>query len=507
MRSKKAIYNIISNLILQFVVVMYGFIVPQIIISNFGSSVNGLISSITQFLAYITLLESGFGPVVKAMLYKPIAEKDNKTIKNILKASEKFFRTIAGIFIVYIIALTIIYPILVRNEFSNVYTISLILIIAISTFAEYFFGMTYRLYLQAEQKTYIISIIQVFTYILSTITIVILAKLNASIQIIKLVSSMIFVLRPILQNYYVRKKYNMNLKDAEGNYKIKQKWDGLAQHVASIIHSNTDITILTFFCSLTEVSVYSVYYLVVAGIKKIIEAFSSGIDAFWGDMIAQNENENLNKKFNSYEIFYFTICTIIFSCTITLIVPFVMVYTKGITDVDYSRPMFAILLVLAEMVCMIRLPYISITYAAGHFKQTRIGAWIEAILNIIISIILVIKHGIVGVAIGTLVAMIIRTIEFVNYSSKSILKRKVFSSYKKILIMVLEIIITIPIWIYVNEPLNVDNYIKWIMVAIATFIIVTFEVLLINVAVYKKEFKNIFNLIKNKIRGKNENKV
>ena len=83
MRSKKAIYNIISNLMLQFVVVIYGFIVPQIIISNFGSSVNGLISSITQFLAYITLLESGFGPVVKATLYQPIAKKDNKTIKNI----------------------------------------------------------------------------------------------------------------------------------------------------------------------------------------------------------------------------------------------------------------------------------------------------------------------------------------------------------------------------------------------------------------------------------------
>ena len=306
MRSKKAIYNIISNLMLQFVVVIYGFIVPQIIISNFGSSVNGLISSITQFLAYITLLESGFGPVVKATLYQPIAKKDNKTIKNILKASEKFFRTIAGIFIVYIIALTIIYPILVRNEFSNVYTISLILIIAISTFAEYFFGMTYRLYLQAEQKTYIISIIQVFTYILSTITIVILAKLNVSIQIIKLVSSIIFVLRPLLQNYYVRKKYNMNLKDAEGNYKIKQKWDGLAQHVAAVIHSNTDITILTFFCSLTEVSVYSVYYLVVAGIRKIIEAFSSGIDASWGDMIAKNEYKNLNEKFDLYEVLFYS---------------------------------------------------------------------------------------------------------------------------------------------------------------------------------------------------------
>ena len=73
MRSKKAIYNIITSIILQLIMIVYGFVVPKIIINNFGSDVNGLVSSITQFLAYITLLESGFGPVVKSALYKPIA--------------------------------------------------------------------------------------------------------------------------------------------------------------------------------------------------------------------------------------------------------------------------------------------------------------------------------------------------------------------------------------------------------------------------------------------------
>jgi hypothetical protein len=495
MRSKKAIYNIISNLMLQFVVVIYGFIVPQIIISNFGSSVNGLISSITQFLAYITLLESGFGPVVKATLYQPIAKKDNKTIKNILKASEKFFRTIAGIFIVYIIALTIIYPILVRNEFSNVYTISLILIIAISTFAEYFFGMTYRLYLQAEQKTYIISIIQVFTYILSTITIVILAKLNVSIQIIKLVSSIIFVLRPLLQNYYVRKKYNMNLKDAEGNYKIKQKWDGLAQHVAAVIHSNTDITILTFFCSLTEVSVYSVYYLVVAGIRKIIEAFSSGIDASWGDMIAKNEYKNLNEKFDLYEVLYFIVCTIVFASAIVLIVPFVSVYTRDINDANYIRYTFGYLIVISEFIWAIRLPYSSIILAAGHFKETRIGAWIEAISNIVISIVLVFKFGIIGVTIGTIVAMIIRTIEFIYHTNKYILKRNIFESIKKVFLIVIETII-IFILFKITPQIENTSYVTWSINAIIVSIEACIVTVLLNIMMYQKDMKKIFNKVK-----------
>ena len=65
MRSKKAIYNIVSSLVLQVVVLISGFIVPKLIISKFGSDVNGLLSSIAQFLAYISLLESGIGPVVR----------------------------------------------------------------------------------------------------------------------------------------------------------------------------------------------------------------------------------------------------------------------------------------------------------------------------------------------------------------------------------------------------------------------------------------------------------
>ena len=84
MRSKNAIINVIASVSLQLITIICGFIIPKLIISNYGSNVNGLIHSITQFLAYITLLESGFGPVVLATLYKPIANKDKGTIEEIL---------------------------------------------------------------------------------------------------------------------------------------------------------------------------------------------------------------------------------------------------------------------------------------------------------------------------------------------------------------------------------------------------------------------------------------
>lgn len=495
MRSKKALLNVIIGLALQAIVIIYGFVVPQIIIRQFGSSVNGLISSITQFLAYISLLESGFGPVVKSVLYKPIAKKDKNEILGILKTSESFFKKIALVFVVYIIGLCFVYPLIIDSSFDYIFTISMILIIGISTFSEYYFGMTYKLFLQADQKTYIISFIQILTYIISIIIIVIMAKFEASIHAIKLVSGLVFVLRPVLQNIYVKRKYNINLKNVNNNVNnavdIKQKWDGLAQHIAFVIHENTDITILTIFSTLKEVSVYYVYFIVVKGIKNLITSFSAGIDASWGDMISKGEHENLNRKFGMYEVIYNTINTIIFTCSIILIVPFISVYTLKFHDANYIRPLFGALIVISEYVWAIRMPYSSITLAAGHFKETKIGAWVESLVNIILSIIFVKKYGMVGIVIGTTAAMTIRTIEFIYHTNKYILKRKHIDTIKKIMVLIGETVLLVIISRFIPMRENI-SYINWIINAFMVFIATSIVVLSINFLIYKDEFYLFF---------------
>lgn len=501
MRKKKALYNVSFSLLLQLIVIIYGFIVPKIIIAKYGSDVNGLISSITNFLMYISLLESGVGPVIKSALYKPLAKKDKYEIANIINKSNQFFKIIAKIFILYIIVLLIFYPLFVNSKFNYLYIISLILIISISTFAEYYFGMTYKLFLQADQKSYVISAIQIVTYVMTCIAIIIMAKLNFSIHIIKLISSLIFVLRPIVQNLYVRKKYKIQFDKYDKKYELKQKWDGLAQHIASVVHNNTDVAVITIFSTLQEVSVYSVYYLIVKGVKSVIQAITNGLDASFGDMIAKDEQEVLNNRFSLYEFIYFIIISIIYACSIVMIVPFVKVYTLGITDVNYIRPLFGSLLVISELIWSIRLPYSSITLAAGHFKETKKGAWVEAMLNILISIIFVHKFGIIGVAIGTLVAMLTRTIEFIYHSNKYILKRGQFKSVTKILLLIIEIILII----FLSDRLfimNISNYIEWIKYATIIFFLSCIIVIPLNILFQNNEFKEFINILKKLIRKK-----
>ena len=501
MRSKKLLKNIGVSLIQNIVAVICGFIVPKLILVTFGSSVNGLVNSITQFLAYITLLESGIGPIIKSKLYKPIAEKNKEEIENILYATQKFFRVIVRIFILYIIILCFIYPLIVNKNFDIMYTVILLIIISFSTIAEYYFGLAYSLFLQADQKTYVTSLFSIITTILNTIGVVILVKIGTNIFLVKLLSSTFLVLRPLLLHYYVKKKYNFDFKNVNKNYKIENKMDGLAQHIASVIHNNTDIAVLTIFSNVLEVSVYSVYLLVVTGVKKFTQSLTKGISASFGNMYVKGEINLLNKNFKIYEFVYFTIITIIFACTAVLIVPFVSIYTKGITDVNYIRAEFSILLVLAEFVNMIRYPYISLTYSVGHFKETMKGAWIEAFSNIIISVILVFKFGLVGVAIGTLFAMTIRAIEFNYHLSKYILKRSVSKSFIKPIVSIIESLIIYFIFSLINI-IRVNTYYDWIKYAIIVFIISSIIVILINVCLLNDDFKQSIIKIKEIIKNR-----
>jgi len=142
--------------------------------------------------------------------------------------------------------LSIIYPRII-SDFDWKFIDLLIIVISMSIFFEYYFGITHRIFLEASGKSYLISIINVLVTSVSTIVIAILIKNNFDITIIKLVGSLIFIIKPLLLRYYVIHKYQINISKSYENEVIKNKWDGLAQHIAWVVYTNTDVAVLTFF--------------------------------------------------------------------------------------------------------------------------------------------------------------------------------------------------------------------------------------------------------------------
>lgn len=164
-RKEKLILNTVTGIIKQIVTVICGFILPRYMLLYYGSSVNGLISSISNFLGFISLLDMGVGAVIQANLYKPLADKDTGMISQIVVSSERFFRRLAYIFIGYIVALCFLFPVLFDSRYDAWFTVSLLLIISISTLVQFLYGMTYQLLLNADQKSYVPLLLQIFTIV------------------------------------------------------------------------------------------------------------------------------------------------------------------------------------------------------------------------------------------------------------------------------------------------------------------------------------------------------
>lgn len=405
------------------VTVICGFILPRYILLYFGSDVNGLVTSITDFLGFITLLEMGIGPVVQANLFRPLAEKNEEQVSRILISAERFFRRIAFLFLAYILILAVVFPLFLEKEQSAWFTVSLILIISVSTFAEYFFGITYQQLLSADQKNYIPSLLSTVATLLNTVLCIFLIRLGGNIHMVKMVTAALFVLRPLGQALYVRKHYRLNKKLILTEEPIKQKWNGFAQHMASVVNGKADVAILTVFSTSAVVSVYSVYFLVVNGVTSLVFNLSTGLEAFFGNMIAKNEKETLNSSFGVIEWIYHSVVAVIFAVTAALIVPFVSVYTRGIEDANYIFPLFGLFLVIAYGFRCLKAPYHSIVNAAGRFKETQMGAFIATGLNVAVSLALIFPLGLQGIAIGTLAGMLFQTVYFVFYLHRHILYR------------------------------------------------------------------------------------
>ena len=487
--------NTVSSLIVQILTLVNGFIIPRLILSYFGSEVNGLVASLTKFLSYVALLEGGITGVVMANLYKPLTNRDEDKLNSVIKTTSNFYKKIAYIFLGYTVIVAFIYPLIFKTSFNYSYIFWLTIILSITSFIQYNFSLTLKTLLNADKKVYIVSLTQSILLIANIVISYISLKIYPNIHIFKLISAIVFMFQPFVFNIYVKKHYHLDKNAKEDTELLKSRWDGFSINVAAFIHTNTDILLLSFFTNMITVSIYSVYALVGSGLRTILHFLSSGIAPAIGRLYAIGDYKELNKRLDIYEYLIFFMVFLLFSVACILICPFVMIYTKGITDANYYQPVFGIIIMLAEGFYLIKNAHLDLAYAANKFKDIKIPCYIEALINIVISLILIKPLGLIGIAIGTITAMIYRMVFHVWYTSKKLIDRPQRIFYKKFLNFGLFTIIGMLICV-LFVPSVEYTIISWLWHGVVYALIFGTLYLINSVIFYKDELKSLLSYIK-----------
>lgn len=499
MRNKRALANIISNIVLQIVVSATGLILPRLLILEYGSEINGMISSISQFITWMGLVEAGISSAAAVALYKPIADGNQKKINQILSGVKRFYIRSGLLYLGLLAVLVVCYPIWVTTDLDAQVMRVLIVILGGTGIVDYFLLGKYKVFLIAAQKTYVTLWPQTTCTVLSTVLSVVLIYSHASVLWVKGVVVLAYLLRFAYIYLYVRKKEPwLGFKEQPDTEAFSFRRDVLIHQLCGMVVVNSAVIVMTVMLgsgALREISVYSVYNMVGYTLYSFLNIFFTGLCAGIGDVIARDEKEKLREVFSQFEYIFYILVFVVYLCMSRLLLPFIGVYTGGVTDVNYFRPASALLFTLAGFFQTIRIPGLTVICAAGHYRQTRSRAVAEMLISIVLSLALVRPLGMNGVLIGALASFLYRDVDIFIYTPKYLVPKTGVTTAKRLARNAVTFIALYVLtqWII---PDRMKGLSEWLLYAIALFVGAAVAFVAVNYIFEPQMFKSAIVRIK-----------
>lgn len=474
-RTKKFIKNSMSTGILQIVTFTLGLITSRIMLSCYGSEINGLVSSINQLITYANLVEAGLSGAAIYALYAPLANENKREINDIVAATNKYYIQTGAIFSTIVLALAILYPQIVNvTVLSKWQTSILVAVLGLSGAISFFISAKYRALFTADQKQYILSYSTILAVILNTLLVIIFGKgLRINITLLRFFVAMTSVVPVFVYLIYTKKNYPyIDLKNA-GEYKLKSRYTVFINEIFGSIHFGSPIIIITALCSLLEVSVFSVYKVVFSGINSICNALILPMSASFGETLSIKDRRPFKRGYSEFEMMYYAVSTVIYSCAGVLILSFVSIYTSGVTDINYLQPSMALLFTIDATIANLYGPQAVLVRAGGLFKEVRTQTILQACITIVLGIILTKSIGMQGMLVASAISntirvvLIIRLIHNQNYgvSIKQTIKR-IFVSIVAMIIIILPFVFGNCLRAFSFLQIHASNYLQWALCAI-----------------------------------------
>lgn len=478
-----------------------GFVTPLIMLKYYGSEVNGLVTSIGQFIVYFNLVEAGLSGAAIYALYKPLADQDHNAISGVISAAKKFYTQSGYIFISLTIGLAVFYPIFIKTQILNPVEVGvLVLILGVNGALEFFTLSKYRVLLSADQRTYVISLASLVHIVINTVVIVALGTMQVNIVILRLVALLSIFLRSFILMFYTRKKYTyLNYKEKPNFQALNKRWDAFYLQILGAIHTGAPVVILTLVTrNLKLVSVYTIFNMVIAGVSGILSIFISGLSASFGDVIAKGETNVLQKAYREFEFAYYGLITWVYSVAFVMIMPFIRIYTSEVTDISYNVPLIGFLSVLNGLLYNIKTPQGMLVISAGLYKETKVQTTIQGAIAIIAGTILTPFYGVAGVLIGSILSNIYRDIDLLFFIPRNVTKLPVKSTALRIMrIGITVLIINVPFFFF---EITVAGYLSWALkatyVGIYAVVVILIMSLIFDRASLKATFVRFMGMVK-----------
>ena len=297
-------------------------------------------------------------------------------------------------------------------------------------------------------------------------------------------------LSALLYSIIVKRKYpGINYYAKPDMTAMNKRNTAMFMQILGVIRNGAPVIIITSSLGLASVSVYSIYNMVVGAMSTCIDVFTSGLASTFGTIKASGDDSLLETTNEQFRVMIFFIMTVLYSTMLVMLLPFVRIYTHGITDINYVIPLYSILITLYGAVKGVKGPYGMLIMSTGRYKEINPWLLIETVFVIIAGILASKVFGLVGMAGVLLLGAVYMTIVLLWFTPKYMLKINV----KKETFRMIRVFVCMGICAFLHTIIGYqpDTYGTWVLYAIAVFIAAVLIALLVNIPFDKDIYRSV----------------
>lgn len=389
-RVKNTLLSTTLNITEQVIAMVFGLIVPRLVIKTFGSEVNGLTAFISQMLQVFGLLQAGMIGASIFALYEPIAKKDYDKMNVIVDASSRFYRKVAGLFF-SLVLMSIPYVVYKETNtgFARWEIIVTTIIMGINATLTFLFNSRYDIIISSYQKRYLLSIATIVNkcvYYGLTVCVIVLKKHFVLMYASSLVANICTIL--ILRHYY-RQLTKEWLKpiDGKNTYKIQNRNYLLCNQVVYQIINSLPLLLIANFYDLKVASVYSINFTLVNILKMVITAFMRSVTEPFGNYRVTHSKDDVVKMYRVIQTGISLVVIIFSACFVCLSTSFISIYTNNISEVNYVIPVMAFTLLTEFFFSSHKLIADLLIDIHGLYKKIYIPIFISGFISAIAMVL------------------------------------------------------------------------------------------------------------------------
>lgn len=482
---------------------LLGIVVTRLVIEQFGSDFNGLNSTANQVVHVLMIVEGGFTTASNVALFGPVVRQEHDLVNGILAATRKKFRKIGLLFFAVGTAVAIGYALVANSGLPREFIFTVIMMTMIPPAFNLFYATTYRVLLQTQQKEFVISLTTALTISLGHICNIGMILSDGPMWMVR-VNTMTFALvnSLLIAGYVKRKSRFLNLRSEPRGDLIKGTNDVMAQRITSVIYDSSPLVFLSASPTGGTVlaSVYAVYNNVFIIIKSLIRGAIDAPRLSLGQILAQRKREDVWPVFSQYEFAAFSVVFVLLTTCCTLILPFVQLYTTGITDAEYMDAQIAIMMVVISVAEMIHMPSSHLLNMAGEFKVCKNIQIVTCIVLLIAITVGGITWGVYGMMYALLAVTLLLDILEMGYVHIRFFKNKLFQLARLLLPFI--VVGALSCFVEWNLNVRVTNYFSFIAYGVL-FVCLNAAIAVITGLLFnRKEFMALFRRVMRIIRRK-----